>query len=100
MKLQEEPEVTRNLVESCRRTASESWTKTSEHLEEQIRQHPRYYILAAILFGYVLQVVPFWTCFRLFARLFLLLARPVLLLIFGLKAVEYLARRKATESTS
>jgi hypothetical protein len=46
----------------------------------------------------VLQVVPFWTCFRLFARLFLLLARPVLLLIFGLKAVEYLVRRKGFES--
>jgi hypothetical protein len=100
MKLQEEPDVTRDLVESCRRTASEGWTKVSEQLEKQIREHPRYFILAAVLFGYVLQVVPFWTCFRLFARLFLLLARPVLLLIFGLKAVEYLARRTGSESTS
>src|SRR6516164_7591717 len=50
MTLQEEPEVTRDLVESCRRTASESWTKVSEPLEEQIREHPRYSILAAILF--------------------------------------------------
>ena len=100
MKLQEEPEVTRDLVESCRRTASESCTKASEQLEKQIREHPRYYILAATLFGYLLQVVPFWTCFRLSARLFLLLARPVLLLTFGLKAVEYLAKRTGSESTS
>lgn len=100
MKLQEESEVTRDLVESCRRTASESWTKVSEQLEEQIRGHPRYYILAAIFFGYALQIIPFWTCFRLFARLSLLLVRPVLLLIFGLKTVEYLTKRTGSESTS